>query len=917
MKHRSLLFSTIFALVLAVSGGIAQNNIVTPDDTHSTHSQSQTIKDRFGSLLGGGLLSALSDEKAKELAESPVFTRFDNWLEENANGRFTDKQAHLELGEQLAIERQQILAQLIALDPQAAVEKAISADNLKGLPSFIGDRAGKRISARGDFLVYVIDEMNHSPGELTGSRTERMVVIGDARYEAIVYGRRETMTTKLDIPLSGMVVGETFVVDESPARVLSAEERAARPDAESVSSEQAAVAAEIGGRIVGFSSEAKLKEFVSEQIRWEAAIGPESAATEGAAAKGAAENTPNEAVTSAWTTGAKTILVIRVDFPDRPGDPISANSAQTLMNSTVNQFFVNNSYNKTSMQATATQVVVRMPQPASYYGSGSNYYSMFNDARVAAREAGYETNNYNLDIIMFSQISSIPWAGLAGVGAKGNLINGAFVLQVVGHEVGHNYGLQHANLWKTTDGTAIGAGSSVEYGDCYDLMGACYNMSPNSHFNTRYKRLLDWLTDTNVQTVTGDGTYRVTAQDSITAGGIRSLKIVKDASKNYWVEYRQALGGNVANGAQIRWDFASQSFQVTQLLDMTPTTSNQGGDETLLIGQSFYDPASQIRVTVVGKGGTSPESLDVRVEFNGGGTTPTPTPNTTPTPSCSYALSLSGANGGAAGGTGTVNVTAPGGCAWTAVSNAAWLTVASGGSGNGSGTVSYSVQQNTGAARTGTITIAGQTFTVQQAGSTANTYTLVASPTTLVPGGQLTVNFTASNGAATDWVALFKVGAANSQYIVWNYTNGLTAGSYTVTAPVEPGQYEFRYMLSNTYTSVATSNAVTVQSTSTPTPTPNSTPTPTPTPTPNSTPTPTPTPNTTRTNVALATNGGVASASSQLSGGAPAIAVDGIKNWATSGTWKDATPNSYPDWLQVDFNSSQTINEVDVYGVKD
>jgi hypothetical protein len=89
------------------------------------------------------------------------------------------------------------------------------------------------------------------------------------------------------------------------------------------------------------------------------------------------------------------------------------------------------------------------------------------------------------------------------------------------------------------------------------------------------------------------------------------------------------------------------------------------------------------------------------------------------------------------------------------------------------------------------------------------------------------------------------------------------------------------------------------------------------TPTPTPTPTPSPTPNTTKTNVALATNGGLASASSQLSGGTPSIAVDGVKNWATSGAWKDATPDSYPDWLQVDFNSSKTINEINVYAVTD
>ncbi|HEX8289175.1 MAG TPA: PKD domain-containing protein [Pyrinomonadaceae bacterium] len=81
-------------------------------------------------------------------------------------------------------------------------------------------------------------------------------------------------------------------------------------------------------------------------------------------------------------------------------------------------------------------------------------------------------------------------------------------------------------------------------------------------------------------------------------------------------------------------------------------------------------------------------------------------------------------------------------------------------------------------------------------------------------------------------------------------------------------------------------------------------------------PTPTPTPGV-RTNVASAANGAVATASSQLTGGAPSIAIDGVRNWATTGAWKDSTPDIYPDWLQVDFNSSKTINEIFVYAVKD
>jgi uncharacterized protein (TIGR03437 family) len=87
----------------------------------------------------------------------------------------------------------------------------------------------------------------------------------------------------------------------------------------------------------------------------------------------------------------------------------------------------------------------------------------------------------------------------------------------------------------------------------------------------------------------------------------------------------------------------------------------------------------------------------------------------------------------AAGGTGTVNVTTAGGCAWTATSNANWLTVTSGASGTGNGTVGFTAQANTGPARSGTLTIAGQTFTVNQANGC--TYTLTPTNQNFAAGG--------------------------------------------------------------------------------------------------------------------------------------------------------------------------------------
>jgi hypothetical protein len=97
----------------------------------------------------------------------------------------------------------------------------------------------------------------------------------------------------------------------------------------------------------------------------------------------------------------------------------------------------------------------------------------------------------------------------------------------------------------------------------------------------------------------------------------------------------------------------------------------------------------------------------------------------TPISTCTYSVSPLTPSFQASGGNVTLTVSgSPTGCSgsWTALSNASWITVASGGSGSGSGsfTVGLSVAANQGAARVGTLTVAGQTVTVSQgAASTA------------------------------------------------------------------------------------------------------------------------------------------------------------------------------------------------------
>jgi uncharacterized repeat protein (TIGR01451 family) len=104
---------------------------------------------------------------------------------------------------------------------------------------------------------------------------------------------------------------------------------------------------------------------------------------------------------------------------------------------------------------------------------------------------------------------------------------------------------------------------------------------------------------------------------------------------------------------------------------------------------------------------------------------------------CMYSLSPAGAAYTPAGGSASFSITAPAGCTWTANSDSSWITFTGGTGGSGVGQTGYTVAANTGSvAREGLVTIADQTFTVDQA----------------APGDKadLSVEFTGGTGGITD-----------------------------------------------------------------------------------------------------------------------------------------------------------------------
>lgn len=84
--------------------------------------------------------------------------------------------------------------------------------------------------------------------------------------------------------------------------------------------------------------------------------------------------------------------------------------------------------------------------------------------------------------------------------------------------------------------------------------------------------------------------------------------------------------------------------------------------------------------------------------------------------SCAFSLSGQSQNVPAAGGPVQVSVQDQNNCAWTAVSPASWVTVTAGGVNSDSGAASLAIAANSGIARKAVLSIAGQSFTINQSG---------------------------------------------------------------------------------------------------------------------------------------------------------------------------------------------------------
>jgi len=251
-------------------------------------------------------------------------------------------------------------------------------------------------------------------------------------------------------------------------------------------------------------------------------------------------------------------------------------------------------------------------------------------------------------------------------------------------------------------------------------------------------------------------------------------------------------GDIVVNGerARIRQDAAPCRFELSPTEPQTfdGTGGNGRVDVTTLAGCSWTASSSASWIAIAGQtGGTGTGVVSFTIGRNtsvartgtltiAGQTISVSQASAT----CSYVVTPLSTSVVATGGAGTpIAVETVDGCTWTAVSNATWLTVASGASGSGDGAVGFTASANTGGARSGTLTIAGQIVTVAQAAANCS-YTVTPTNVSVPSSGVMSSAVSVSASSGCPWTAASNV--AWMSIVSGSSGAGNGTASFTATA---------------------------------------------------------------------------------------------------------------------------------------
>ncbi|MES2708249.1 MAG: Calx-beta domain-containing protein [Verrucomicrobiota bacterium] len=560
----------------------------------------------------------------------PAAAAFSEWTGRYLAAPAEGKAALVAEGVTLAAARRPVFQEVIRRDPRLALAAAVPMVVRQDLPREVTDLLEARVNGRGALRVY----QGVGADNLSPVPTHRIAELANgATYLAHVYGRRaESVQWVADASVNGVSVDNDLAVNEDPFRPLETGER---PDPDRKAVEVCPVsgnsslkeedkglpiteetpAVEAYGEIVYLCDGSHTTIFQQTLIQGEGSTGGPLTFT------GLLPAAPTPSI------GNVKVLVIPMTFADQNDTPSTESTLYNLMRS-VGDHYAKASYGKLTLLSTVTPPIT-LPHNEAWYvqqdssngGAIDGLGLEHSHARAEARKLGFDDDDYDCIVVRLKG-GARPAGGWGGGRSVWIYGDGP---DVTAHEVGHVFGLAHANFWDTAGTSAIGSGTNGEYGGYYDVMGG-FGL-PNGHYNVQAKNQIRWLPDDFVTEATTSGLYRIYAQDQaiLDPGKRFALRIRKDNLRTYWGELRGLHTGSATEtwtdqGLILGWKYPGAGGSNIQLIDTTPGSSFGKTDSPISLGRTFSDTEAGIHMTTLAVNpatATAPKSVDVQVNFGG------------------------------------------------------------------------------------------------------------------------------------------------------------------------------------------------------------------------------------------------------------------------------------------------------------
>jgi hypothetical protein len=581
-----------------------------------------------------------------------TYQAFNDWMDEfqTHQNDINYITTHLEEGIKTAKARYVVLAEDMKKNPRDALSYSLSFYAYSILPQEMKVWVEKPITVHADLHVLPNESANVNV-EDKGNRAS--IVYEEAgkqvAYQVELYGNRKEILSKNNLAIQGIKLGNLAVVNDQSFQLihgnditwaeqnLSVVNKNKRLDYytnENITGEPIRAISE--GKLYYFSNKNNLKNLNIAITQLENKLGPNTHIVQRSTTSSKNSSIPDVSLqerlaqkvllASTWTETNKKVFFIRIDFSDASGESVSKAALETALNGPVSAQLVDFSYGKTniegavnSSQVLASSQVVRMPQQGSVYknlddtsfASGSSQLHADAKAAFTALGTGIDLNDFDIVGIHFPNIN-MGYAGLASLGGSDHWLQNTISTKVIVHELGHNYGLSHANYWDTGGTSVVGAGSEIAYGDPYDTMGG-----GNGDFHIQGKTRLNWIPSSEWVDVSTSDTYRVYRFDQgVLNTNNKALRVTKGSNEYYWLGYRRDFTTNnvLQKGAYIVWQ--KPSVINSMLIDTTPGSTGGKEDAGISLGRTYSDSTADIHITPIQQGGSgTDEWLDVRVNI--------------------------------------------------------------------------------------------------------------------------------------------------------------------------------------------------------------------------------------------------------------------------------------------------------------